>query len=502
MSETKRMVAYTDSSVRPNPGFGGCGLHGYVFTETEPTKNVARATILHTKDGYLAKDEKNKKDTVTVEHYFDGYGSFSGMQTNNSGEIQACVMLFDMLTGEDYYDIKSVLVYTDSEFLNRGFNHWMDVWSQNGWCKADGMAVSNRTDWQNLLQLRNILVQKGLEIEVKWIKGHAGHHGNELADKHAVTGTFNSIKGRVLKRLVKTTAEEQWPKDSEKHPMFSHRRMYFDTTVGRLNPGVYYLGDHGYPDKFEHFIGTKNADSCYSVIKLKEPEPVLEFLMETQKEVSNHVGSFYIAKLSNVFKTEVYTDITLTKDHTVGKVSPHRDDLQHVTGLDLTREIRPVGHAMRAADEISELHNRLEDFEDYLLNGKLKDDLCAVTNITSLLYDTEEKEDKKTKEKTTVLTIKKDIRMGYNVLKFKADYVDNTDPANLTTKSIDLGLNFGKDLADRNTLKRFEEYNPEVYIFTWKCSQKCVRYATVIRLTTTGETGIWASSYSNRLYVS
>ena len=54
-------------------------------------------------------------------------------------------------------------------------------WERNGWCKADGQIPENL----DLIQEYFNLYQKGYRIDLRKIKGHAGHLGNELADKLA-----------------------------------------------------------------------------------------------------------------------------------------------------------------------------------------------------------------------------------------------------------------------------------------------------------------------------
>ena len=46
------MVLYTDGGCRPNPGFGGWGVHGYEFEMSKSTKGIGHPTHVSTAAGY------------------------------------------------------------------------------------------------------------------------------------------------------------------------------------------------------------------------------------------------------------------------------------------------------------------------------------------------------------------------------------------------------------------------------------------------------------------
>jgi len=73
-----------------------------------------------------------------------------------------------------------VVVTTDSQYVRNGITDWIRRWRRNGWRTADRQAVKNSDLWQQLDQ-----VAAGHEVEWRWVKGHAGHPGNERADRLA-----------------------------------------------------------------------------------------------------------------------------------------------------------------------------------------------------------------------------------------------------------------------------------------------------------------------------
>ena len=76
-----------------------------------------------------------------------------------------------------------IRLHTDSQYLKQGITNWIKKWKRNGWRTADRKPVKNVDLWQAL--------EAELEThDVKWIwvKGHAGHDGNERADALANRG--------------------------------------------------------------------------------------------------------------------------------------------------------------------------------------------------------------------------------------------------------------------------------------------------------------------------
>ena len=95
--------------------------------------------------------------------------------TNNRMELMAAIMALESLTRP----IK-VSLYTDSTYVRDGITKWIHGWRKNGWKTAAKKAVKNVDLWQRL-----DLAAERHTIDWRWIKGHAGHPGNERADELA-----------------------------------------------------------------------------------------------------------------------------------------------------------------------------------------------------------------------------------------------------------------------------------------------------------------------------
>ena len=90
------------------------------------------------------------------------------------------------------WNINVPIVYSDSNYCVQTFNDWMFKWANNNWIKSDKKVPENL----ELIQAYYNWYQKGYRIDLRKIKGHNGHLGNELADKLA-TGevkTFEEAK--------------------------------------------------------------------------------------------------------------------------------------------------------------------------------------------------------------------------------------------------------------------------------------------------------------------
>jgi len=138
------LVIYTDGACSGNPGPGGWGVIMY--------------------------HGKRQKEM------FGGEKS----TTNNRMEMMAAVKALEAIkpgfSGP-------VILFTDSTYLLKGITEWIHGWKKRGWKKSDKKPVVNKDLWQQLDKLNS-----EREIQWKWVKGHAGDVGNEIADELARRG--------------------------------------------------------------------------------------------------------------------------------------------------------------------------------------------------------------------------------------------------------------------------------------------------------------------------
>jgi ribonuclease HI len=133
---------YTDGACKGNPGPGGWGA--------------------------LLRFEGKERELFGGE----------AVTTNNRMELVAVIEALSALTRPC-----RVRLHTDSRYVQQGITAWIQNWKRRGWRTADGKPVKNVDLWRRLDALA-----EGHEVRWIWVKGHAGHDGNERADALANRG--------------------------------------------------------------------------------------------------------------------------------------------------------------------------------------------------------------------------------------------------------------------------------------------------------------------------
>lgn len=136
---TTNVEIFTDGACRGNPGPGGWGaLLSYGGTTRE-----------------LSGSEQHT--------------------TNNRMELLAAIAALEALKRPC-----QIVLTTDSIYVRDGITLWMAGWKRKGWRTASGSPVKNQDLWQRL----DVAAARH-EVRWEWVKGHAGHPGNEAADRLA-----------------------------------------------------------------------------------------------------------------------------------------------------------------------------------------------------------------------------------------------------------------------------------------------------------------------------
>ena len=104
--------------------------------------------------------------------------------TNNRMELMGVIRALEAMKRPS-----RLRVHTDSQYVQQGISRWIHDWKRRGWRTADRKPVKNEDLWRRLDELA-----AGHDIEWVWVKGHAGHDGNERADELANIGV-KSVTG-------------------------------------------------------------------------------------------------------------------------------------------------------------------------------------------------------------------------------------------------------------------------------------------------------------------
>lgn len=147
----KAVTAYTDGACRGNPGPGGWGAILRYGENERKLKGGERQT------------------------------------TNNRMELKAAIEALGALK-----EPCRVALYTDSRYVRDGITRWLPGWRRRGWMTRAKKPVKNQDLWMRLDDLA-----RTHEVAWHWVKGHAGHPGNERADALANLGLEQALTGEA-----------------------------------------------------------------------------------------------------------------------------------------------------------------------------------------------------------------------------------------------------------------------------------------------------------------
>lgn len=98
------------------------------------------------------------------------------LTTNNRMELRAAIAALELLSEPCEVDL-----FSDSKYLVQAVHEkWIEGWKRRGWMTAGKKPVKNRDLW-----LRLDAQSSRHQIRWHWVKGHAGHDGNERCDQLA-----------------------------------------------------------------------------------------------------------------------------------------------------------------------------------------------------------------------------------------------------------------------------------------------------------------------------
>lgn len=474
------IVVYCDGGCRPSRGKGGYGIHGYLYTTDKP-KQGSGAKATPTAKGYIDGPE-GKDNAVTVLGYFDLIVPMKGTITNNLAELSALIETYRFI---QLLRLKTALILTDSEYCRNGLEKWVHNWIKSDWKKRDGTPVENKVAWELLLDAQGNL-EKDCAIKIQHVKGHNGEIGNTAADNlasRAVVLAHEAIDNRVI---TFSPAKGYWNVGSgiTVNRMFSKSQLYFNTHIEtpKTSDGryIYYLGKHGNDDSL---FGKPMPEASFSVIYVKEPEPIIEVVKQRQDTITAEGDvRVVIARMAALFNPRYYRDIRDNGGLFIAP-KPKTNNLRMVDKTEVTFECMPPALAYHGVNTIGSLEDILQRYIAKPEDNKH----LSVTDITDQLYDISL--GGKNKDKT-VYKLKKSITVSTRYIDHLVSYDTQRYRGAMKTRLV-----MDMDLPSRNVLSALATSNPTVKVLTWPESDNSFRVATIVEAD--GDIGIYAAMYSN-----
>ena len=134
----RKIIIYTDGSCYPNPGRGG-------WATTLRDEKTGREKVI----------QGGEKDTTIIRM-----------------ELTAVIKALESIK----YPC-DVIIYTDSQYVQKGITEWIGKWKIKKWPKR----IKNQDLWKRLDRLR-----MDHNVNWQWVRGHSGNPGNERVDQLAV----------------------------------------------------------------------------------------------------------------------------------------------------------------------------------------------------------------------------------------------------------------------------------------------------------------------------
>lgn len=106
------------------------------------------------------------------------FGHLTPPSTNNIGEMTAvlnAMKFLYMFSNNGQRMVPPTTINSDSQYVLKGLTEWRPKW------EYQGMPEKNTALWEELFKIHDLL-KPICDLKFRWVKGHAGLMGNELAD--------------------------------------------------------------------------------------------------------------------------------------------------------------------------------------------------------------------------------------------------------------------------------------------------------------------------------
>lgn len=525
------LILYTDGSVKPGegpgvPGVLGSAWHGYFYecnanktkTSDAPNKGIT-TTIGYISEANMSQYKKDYLNEIQVAPlgYIDGiYSDSKEIGWSNIAEINA--MKYALYTIIDFanrqpekssFILNSVLVKSDSTYVLKLIEASLITLKEHSNIlempnsKIELGKVFNSYKEESIdfiIMFSNILLEvKKVTPEIRFGKvlGHSGDIGNDRVDllsKMARNNSEISEHGKLCRINYVTTylhngklQDKTWKFWKDKidwNPLYNFKEIFFIHNEDKLvkfkdenGTEGYFITMMKYPSDVEH--GEKSKEPLFGLVFTPDVDDRLVDAITTYEVKAKDSPVLLIAvdlkvlgvsehmKFEELLKKEVWT---LNKKH-------------QLLSMDTTPAVYPIvppALATYAYNIINGLKDTMGIVIFDIVKHNKKIDRYFVKDITEHIYDCSNDE-KKIKIQNTDKYIK---------VKMELEEGEFTVPIEFTT-----------DIIDRNSLKKFEEFDTKIYLLCVKENVGFYNYYTLIHNRTTGEYAIYCNLYSSKIFL-
>lgn len=325
-----KFVAFCDGSAKPNPGFGGYGVFGYTYKNTERPKNIkhpAHGTLSFTPVGVVKEKSDVAIEVLSVVEVI--HAMVNPSSTNNEAELRALVAA--LLKASQVEGLVDIKIYTDSSYVISSYTTDIDNWKLNGWKTRSGKDVSHIPLMLELDAYKTRFKELNINVDLQWVKGHADSHGNTMADMFSVIGS-NSARRQIESGVtfnqhvydsVMTYADYK-KSYAGRDILYFMRDLYFSSN--EIDDSNFcFLSTSDNPNN----KGKRDTSSMYMTNVGHVPE-LMEKFRKLYRSVARNYVTTCCAKISKLDNKEFYrlghlihVEDLLTKKHHNGRTNYH-----------------------------------------------------------------------------------------------------------------------------------------------------------------------------------
>lgn len=470
-------VCYVDGSAKPNPGFYGSGIHGYIYTDADKDKKSGDKPNKYTIStiGYIGDEEKAKYPdlmSVVPSFYINGYKSNSGTGTNNIGEVMAAVTAIHRLMAEETLKpLMSILLITDSAYTIHIFDNVKNDPKQSYRSKV----TTNLDYWDILHNALTEAKEAGIDVKVQKIEGHSGAIGNHLSDRLAFLGRMESSRLTSDTEFVLTPAKQYWNPKSDRHPFLGFKQLFFTNTLRNSKSETFYaIMSH----KKDTEPGENSHTATFGIVLLNNPPEIIEDVIRTFQTNLRTLSVISTLDLNEVYSQYHTTYYNLFKDriYTFGSNANNLNFLEELQNP-LVYAINPPGRANLALEKMMDLYKILSEYRK--LGDEKLTPMYNYIDITPYFYSSDGK------KVQTIVTNDETLMLI---------------PVKIGSHDVNIPIMLGIDTLTRNQFKSIEKEGTVVTLVVRQVSETAFQYYTIVYMEKTNDLSIWCNIYSNLVF--